>query len=192
MGEVRERSLRANMDDKVKMATVWLGGCSGCHMSFLDMDERLIDLSGKIRLVYSPLMDLKEYPEGVDVVLVEGAVANDEHLELIRKVRARSKTLVSFGDCAVSGNVTAMRNPLRRAGPVLQRAYVENATLNQGIPAEPGVIPTLLDKVLPVHHVVKVDVFLPGCPPPAGLIHFVITEILKGRTPDLVGKLKYG
>ena len=180
------------MSKKVRFATVWLGGCSGCHMSFLDMDERLIDLGKRIELVYSPIMDVKEFPEGVDAVLVEGAVANADNLELIRKVRARSKVLVSFGDCAVSGNVTAMRNPLSKPEPVLHRAYVENVTLKPGIPAERPVVPALLQKVLPVHHVVPVDAFLPGCPPPAGLIHYVVCELLEGRKPDLTGKLKYG
>jgi NAD-reducing hydrogenase small subunit len=98
--------------DPLRLATVWLGGCSGCHMSFLDLDEWLITLAGQVRLVYSPIADVKEYPEGVDVALIEGAVANDEHLHLIRRVRRRTKHLVSFGDCAVTGNVTAMRNPL--------------------------------------------------------------------------------
>ena len=180
------------MDPRVKLATVWLGGCSGCHMSFLDQDERLIDLSAKVSVVYGPFVDAKEYPEGVDVCLVEGAVATEEHRELIQKIRERTRILVSFGDCAVTGNVTALRNPLGTAEPTLKRAYLENVTLKPGVPAERGVVPVLLDKVLPVHHVVKVDAFLPGCPPPAGLIHFVLSELVEGRHPDLAGKLKYG
>ncbi|MDJ0651202.1 MAG: oxidoreductase, partial [Xenococcaceae cyanobacterium MO_188.B19] len=113
--------------NKIKLATVWLGGCSGCHMSFLDLDEWLFDLAAQVDLVYSPLADIKEYPEGVDVVLVEGAVANEDNLELIKKVRDRSSILVSFGDCAVTGNVTAMRNPLGDTESVLQRCYMEAA-----------------------------------------------------------------
>jgi NAD-reducing hydrogenase small subunit len=178
--------------DKVRLATAWLGGCSGCHMSFLDLDERLIDLQPRVDLVYSPIMDTKEYPEGVDVCLVEGAVANEDNLHLIRIIRARTKCVVSFGDCAVSGNVTAMRNPFGSPKAVLERAYLEGVTIGPQVPSERPVVPRLLEAVLPVHHVVKVDVFLPGCPPPAGLIHFVLVELLEGRTPDLSGKLKYG
>src|SRR5262245_56526161 len=100
---------------KLKLATIWLGGCSGCHMSFLDLDEYLFELAERATIVFSPLMDVKEYPEGVDLCLVEGAVANEENLQMIRKVRARTSVLVSFGDCAVTGNVTALRNPLGSA-----------------------------------------------------------------------------
>src|SRR5579871_1634055 len=107
--------------NRLRLATVWLGGCSGCHMSFLDLDEFLIDLAWKVDIVFSPFLDAKEYPERVDAVLVEGAIANAEHLALIRRVRERSRTLISFGDCAVTGNVTAMRNPLGSALPVLTR-----------------------------------------------------------------------
>ncbi len=178
--------------DPVRLATVWLGGCSGCHMSFLDLDERLIDLAPRIRLVYSPIMDIKAFPEHVDVTLVEGAVANEDHLHLIRTIRERTKLLVAFGDCAVTGNVTALRNPLGRAEPVLQRAYVENATIQGRLPQHEGIVPALLDRVMPVHQVVPVDLFLPGCPPSADLIHTVLTDLLDGRTPDLSGRLKYG
>ena len=175
-----------------RIATAWLGGCSGCHMSFVDMDERLIDLAPLVDLVYSPIMDVKEFPRDVDATLVEGAVANDENLHQLKLIRERTKFLVSFGDCAVTGNVTAMRNPLRRAEPVLKRAYIENVDTNPRRPADPGVVPVLLDRVRPVHEVVSVDVFLPGCPPSADLIHFVLTELVAGRTPDLKDRLKYG
>src|SRR5438046_1697531 len=93
---------------RLRLATTWLGGCSGCHMSFLDLDEWLLELAAQADLVYSPILDVKEFPENVDVTLIEGAVANEEHIEQLRKVRERSKVLVSFGDCAVTGNVTAM------------------------------------------------------------------------------------
>jgi NAD-reducing hydrogenase small subunit len=97
---------------KLRFATAWLGGCSGCHMSFLDLDEKLIDLADKIELVYSPIADVKEFPEGVDVTLVEGAVANLDNLKLAQEIRARSRLVVSFGDCAVTGNVPSLRNKL--------------------------------------------------------------------------------
>ncbi len=128
---------------KLRVATVWLGGCSGCHMSFLDLDEFLIDLAGKIDLVYSPVMDVKEYPENVDVCLIEGAVCNEDNLEILHKIRMRTKVLVSFGDCAVTGNVPAIRNQLGlgNAENVLQRAYIENAQDNPGVPKADGICP---------------------------------------------------
>ncbi len=180
------------VEEKVRVATLWLGGCSGCHMSFIDLDERLIDLAGKINLVYGPLMDAKEFPENVAATLVEGAVANNEHLHLIHQVRSRTKILVSFGDCAVSGNITALRNPLGKVEPVLQRAYIENAAHQPQIPNDFSIIPKMLDRVRPVHEVVKVDVFLPGCPPLADQIHLVLAELLAGRIPDLAGNLRFG
>ena len=94
-------------EKKIRLATAWLGGCSGCHMSFLDLDEGLLELAQKVELVYSPIADPKHFPENVDVTLVEGAVANIDHVELAKEIRARSKIVVSFGDCAVTGNVTA-------------------------------------------------------------------------------------
>jgi NAD-reducing hydrogenase small subunit len=173
--------------ERLKLATVWLGGCSGCHMSFLDLDEFLLDLAARADVVYSPLADVKEYPEGVDVVLVEGAVANDENLHMIRKVRQRSKVLVSFGDCAVTGNVTALRNPLGSALEVLRPVYLARGDLNARIPDEKEIVPVLLDRVTPVHAVVPVDFYLPGCPPPAARIKAVVEALLDGRTPVLEG-----
>jgi NAD-reducing hydrogenase small subunit len=170
---------------RLRLATVWLGGCSGCHMSFLDLDEWLIDLAGRADVVYSPLVDAKEYPEGVDVALVEGAVANDENLEMIRRVRERTRTLVSFGDCAVTGNVTALRNPLGTALEVLRPVYAERGDLNARVPDDRRVVPALLDRVVPVHAVVPVEHYLPGCPPPADRIRAVVEALLNGSAPVL-------
>jgi NAD-reducing hydrogenase small subunit len=166
---------------KPRLATVWLDGCSGCHMSFLDMDERLLDITERADLVYSPLVDFKEYPEEVDFCLVEGAVSSVDDLHKIKMVRERTKTLISFGDCAVTANVPGMRNPIG-PGPLLDRAYIENVTLNPGIPLQ--VVPALLPTARPVHRVVHVDVFLPGCPPSADLIYQSLVDLLEGRTPD--------
>lgn len=179
--------------DRIKLATVWLGGCSGCHMSFLDLDEWLIDLHQRADLVFSPVVDTKEYPEGVDVVLIEGAVCNEDHVEMLRKIRQRTKTIIAFGDCAVTGNVTAIRNALGSAEPVLQRAYLETADLNAAIPKEPGIVPPLLDRVVPVHQMVPVEYFLPGCPPPADRIKSLLSQLLDGQTPVLEGgQIKFG
>jgi NAD-reducing hydrogenase small subunit len=112
---------------------------------------------------------------------------------MIRKVRARTRVVVSFGDCAVTGNVTALRNPLGRALPVLERAYVELADLTPQVPKEPGIIPRLLDRVEPVHKVVDVDVFVPGCPPPADRIRKTLEALLAGKKPDLAGEdIRFG
>ena len=181
--------------DRLRVATVWFGGCSGCHMSFLDLDEFLIELAGQVELVYSPVVDVKEYPENVDVCLMEGAICNEDNLELLHRIRARTKTLVSFGDCAVTGNVPAMRNQLGlgNAENVLQRAYIECAQNNPRLPARPGIVPALLPRVMPIHEAVHVDCSLPGCPPPADRIRALLAQVLKGEAPRLEGPaLKFG
>ena len=175
--------------DRLRLATAWLGGCSGCHMSFLDLDEWLMDLAGRVELVYSPIADIKEYPDGVDVALVEGAVANEDNLRLIRQIRACTRLLVSFGDCAVTGNVTAMRNPLGAPDGILQQVYVQSPDFAAQIPSLDGIVPRLLDRVRPLHEVVRVDAFLPGCPPPAGSIRLVLEQALAGAVPQLEGAM---
>jgi NAD-reducing hydrogenase small subunit len=177
------------VNTKARLATVWLDGCSGCHMSFLDMDERLLEIVERADIVYSPLVDVKEFPENVDVCLVEGAVSTEEDVHKIRHIRSRTKTLVSFGDCAVTSNVPGMRNPIG-TGPLFDRAYVENVTLNPGPPTE--VVPQLLARSLPVHRVVNVDLFIPGCPPSADIIYYAVNELLEGRTPDLEHVARFG
>jgi len=172
-----------------KLATVWLDGCSGCHMSFLDIDERLLELADKIDLVYSPLVDAKEFPPGVDITLVEGAVSSEEDLHKIRMIRARTKTLVSLGDCAVTGNVPAMRN-IWPVESIFRRAYWDNATMQQQIPTVG--LPKLLARARPVHEVVEVDLFVPGCPPSADTIYTVLVELLAGRTPDVALLTRFG
>lgn len=175
---------------KIKLATIWLSGCSGCHMSFLDQDELLLELAKKIQMVYSPIVDEKVFPENVDVTLIEGAVANEEQLTLLKEARARTKILISLGDCAVTGNVPALRNAWGSSVRLaLERAYVENADVNKQIPTD---VPKLLDRVRPLHEIVKVDYFVPGCPPPASVITYVLTELLAGRTPNMEGRSKYG
>ena len=179
-------------DRKPRFATVWLGGCSGCHMSFLDLDERLFDLARLVDVVYSPIADVKEFPENVDITLVEGAVANEDHFSMIQQVRARTRILVSLGDCAVTGNVTAIRNAIPLQA-VLATAYVERATRTDGIPNEPGIVPSLLPRVVPLHRIVNVDVFLPGCPPSANAMWDAILRLLGGEKLPLTGPVpKFG
>ena len=176
--------------EKVRVATIWLSGCSGCHMSFLDQDELLLDLAKKIHLVYSPIVDAKIFPENVAVTLIEGAVANEDQLALLKEARRKTKILISLGDCAVTGNVTALRNVLPDSDKaVLEMAFIDTTEVNPQIPTE---VPKLLKIVHPLHEIVKVDYFIPGCPPPAGLINYVLTELLAGRTPNMEGRSKYG
>ena len=179
MSEIKEAG------PKVRLATVWLDGCSGCHMSVLDTDERIIEIAKHVEVVWGPLVDSKEFPENVDVTLVEGAISSEDDLHRIHIVRERTKILVSLGDCAVTGNVSAMRNQFG-SDAVLRRAYLENTTLDAQIPRE--VIPRLLPVVRPVHELVKVDVFVPGCPPSADLIFSVLSELLAGRIPNPAAK----
>ena len=173
---------------KVKLATIWLDGCSGCHMSLLDLDEGILALAGQADLVYSPLVDTAEFPEGVDVTLVEGAVSSQEDVARLRMVRARSRVVVALGDCATTGNVPAMRNavPLTR---ILQRVYIEGADVS---PAIPGAgVPPLLPQARPPHEFVKIDAHLPGCPPPPKAIWAAIDDLLHGRAVKLA-EVKFG
>jgi NAD-reducing hydrogenase small subunit len=180
---------RGTQGKKVRIATTWLDGCSGCHMSFLDIDQKLADVAPLIDLVYGPLVDFKEFPEAVDVTLVEGAVSNEDDEKKIRLIRNRSYLVVSFGDCAVTANVPGMRNQFK-VDEILQRGYVENASHHSGVPTVR--IPRLLKRARPVHEIINVDVFLPGCPPPSEAILYALSELLEGRIPDLTGKTRFG
>jgi NAD-reducing hydrogenase small subunit len=174
---------------KVKVATVWLDGCSGCHMSLLDMDAAIISLAQKIELVYGPLVDAQEFPEDVDVTLVEGAVSSQDDLNKIRKIRQRTRLLIALGDCAVTGNIPAMRNflPVQR---LLQQVYVEGVQASKIIPTDG--VPPLLKQARPLREFVKVDMCLPGCPPPAKSISSVLAELLDGRKREAALAVKFG
>jgi NAD-reducing hydrogenase small subunit len=154
----------------IRLATVWLSGCSGCHMSLLNMHQGLLEVLSQCDVVYSPLMDIMEYPHEVDIALVEGAVGNENNREMARTVRQRSGIVISLGDCAVNGNVSALRNPGGLAA-TLERSYGETAW-------KPG-LARLETRVLPLHQVVRVDGFIPGCPPDPALIRQEIFERLK-------------
>lgn len=177
------------MSAKIRLATVWLDGCSGCHMSMLDMDERLLEVADKIELVSSPLMDAKGFPENIDLTIIEGAITNEEDLHKALAFRKNSKLVMAMGDCAVTGNVPAMRN----AFPIedlLNRAYIENADADKHRPDQ--VVPALLDRTRPIHEVINVDIFVPGCPPHADILFYAISELLAGRMPDPLKMGKFG
>ena len=137
-------------------------------------------------------------PSDVDVCLVEGAVANEDNFELARQVRERTALVISFGDCAVTANVPGMRNLLDAghdsARAVLERGYIELADQGAQLPHAPGIVPELLEKVLPLHEVIPVDLFLPGCPPSAERIREAITPLLSGERPLMEGAamLRFG
>jgi NAD-reducing hydrogenase small subunit len=171
-----------------RFATVWLGGCSGCHMSFLDLDEWLFELASMVDVVHSPIADVKEYPADVDICLVEGAVANDDNEELAHRVRANTRVVVSFGDCAVSANVTGMRNPLGDPRRILEQVYVEAPDRDPQVPNAPGIVPPLLPRVKPLHRVIHVDAYLPGCPPPADRIRAALSALLAGESLPRTGE----
>jgi NAD-reducing hydrogenase small subunit len=185
---------------KLRFATVWLAGCSGCHMSFLDLDEWLFELAAHVDVVYSPVAsDAKTYPDNVDVCLVEGAVANADNRELALQLRQRTRLVVSFGDCAVTGNVPALRNLWSEVDggsrqSVLDRGYLELADTGAQHPHAPGIVPELLERVLPLHEVIPVDLYLPGCPPSAQRIRAAIEPLLRGEMPPMQGRamLQFG
>jgi len=180
---------------KKRLATVWLTGCSGCHMSFLDLDEWLFELADLADIVYSPVAsDQKTYPNAVDICLVEGGVGTSDNLRLIRQVRQRTRVLIAFGDCAITANVPGMRNNLGGIDAVLGSAYGAMAQVFSPLPEDSGPVPKLLDQVLPVHELVPVDLYLPGCPPSATRIRAALEPLLHDLWPELSGseQIRFG
>ena len=174
---------------KPKIASDWLSGCAGCHMSLLDIDERIITLTELVDLRATPITDLKEPDEdGVDVGILEGCINNTYNEEVAKRMRERCKILVALGDCAVFGGVPAMRN-FAGAEEALKRAYIETeSTDSEGkVPSDPELCkPT---RVKAISEVVHVDVFVPGCPPSADVIFYVLSELAQGRIPELNGDM---
>ena len=167
------------IEPRLKIATCSLAGCFGCHMSLLDLDERLFELADRVELDRSPLTDIKELGEG-DLGLIEGGVCNAENVHVLIEFRARCKILIAIGACALNGGVPAMRNQFDLKD-CLEESYLRGIGLvDPQIPSDPE-IPLLLDQVHPVHEVVKIDYFLPGCPPSADAIWTFVNQLLSGQ-----------
>ncbi len=169
-----------------RIATTSLCGCFGCHMSLLDIDLRILELAELVEFSRSPINDIKTIEGRVAVGLIEGGVANEENVEVLREFRRKCDVLVSVGDCAISGGIPALRNmiPLSEC---LEEAYLNGpSTVNESgeIPNDPE-IPLLLNQVLPAHEVVKIDYYLPGCPPPADTLWTALVALLSGKPLDL-------
>ena len=170
--------------EKVIVATCSLAGCFGCHMSFLDIDERIVELIEHVQFDRSPINDIKQCSEEVDIGLIEGGVCNTENIETLREFRKSCKLLVAVGACAISGGVPALRNNVD-VRELLEESYINGVGIdNPQIPTDPE-LPHILERVSPIHEVVKVDFFLPGCPPPADAFWQILTDMLAGRSPDL-------
>ena len=175
---------------KITLCSDWLDVCSGCHMSLLDVDETLIALLEKVQLLSTPITDLKHPPkEGADIGILTGAVSNDHQEAVARRMRERCRILISMGDCAVFGGICTMRN-FFDTDEVLRYAYVETDSTapGQSVPTSLE-LGKLFPKVKAVRDIVKVDYHLPGCPPPANIIAYVLTELLEGREPKLTEDL---
>lgn len=170
---------------KVKVATAWLDCCAGCHMSFLDLDEAIVDLANVIELTTTPITDFKEFSP-VDVGIIEGAIGNEHDEEVARDLRANCKILMVLGDCACFGGIASMRN-LFSIEEVLDRYYHTESSVGDRIPSSEDLPP--LTKVRPISEVVKVDCFVPGCPPSAKAIHYALSELLEGRIPIIPSEI---
>jgi NAD-reducing hydrogenase small subunit len=172
---------------KPKISSDWLMGCAGCHMSLLDIDERIVTVAELADLRSTPITDLKEPDEsGVDVGILEGGVNNSANEEVAKRMRSRCKILVALGDCAVFGGVPAMRN-FFDLQDTLRRAYVETESTDSE-----GLIPTDPELAVPmrVHaldEIVPVDLYVPGCPPDPDVIFYVLAELAQGRKPVIDG-----
>jgi len=177
--------------NKIRVGTIWLDGCSGCHMSFLDMDEKLIELATYMDVVYSPYVDTKEIPENVDLFIVEGALSTNHDLKIIHKIRKNTKKILALGDCAITGNISAIKN-LFGTEEVLKRGYLELADINESGKYPSEIVPKLLDKVIPLNEAVKIDYFVPGCPTPADAIYEVIKSIIENKQIDISSLTRFG
>jgi NAD-reducing hydrogenase small subunit len=176
------------MAEKLKVATCSLAGCFGCHMSLLDIDERLLDLLEVVEFDRSPINDIKHISQPVDLGLIEGGVCNAENIHVLHEFRRMCKVLVAVGECGITGGIPSMRNSFTLK-ECLEESYIRGLGMeNAQIPDDPE-IPLLLNKVRPLHHIVKIDYYLPGCPPSADAFWHFLTELVAGRDPSLPQEL---
>jgi NAD-reducing hydrogenase small subunit len=170
---------------KVKVASAWLDACAGCHMSFLDLDEALVGLADVIELTATPVTDIKEFPQ-VDVGILEGAIGNEHDEHVAKDLRAHCKILMVWGDCSCFGGIVAMRNLFTKE-EIFERVYHTESTVSGKIHCSEELPP--LTKVRSVGEVVKVDCYVPGCPPSAKTIHYALAELLEGRIPVIPSEM---
>ena len=172
---------------KPVIATTSLAGCFGCHMSILDIDERILDLIELVEFNKSPIDDIKTFTKKCDIGLIEGGCCNSENVHVLREFRENCKILIAVGECALMGGLPAMRNgiPLKDC---LREAYLLSPSVqanNQHIIPNDEEIPMILDKVYPCQDIVKIDYYLPGCPPPADLIWEALVALINNREMEL-------
>jgi len=172
------------MSKKIRVATTSLAGCFGCHMSFLDIDERIVELIEHIEFDRSPLTDIKHCSNSCDIGLIEGGLCNAENVHVLKEFRENCKIVIAVGACAINGGVPAMRNHFTLK-ECLEEAYINGIGVDNPMIPNDVELPMLLNKVHPIHEVVHVDYYLPGCPPPADAFMKVLTALLEGKEPSL-------
>ncbi len=175
------------MEKKI-VATTSLAGCFGCHMSLLDIDEKILDLIELVEFDKSPINDIKKFTRIADIGLIEGGCCNHENVHILKEFRANCKILVSVGECAIMGGLPALRNtiPLKECfeEAFLNGPSVAGNNLDNVIPNDEE-LPVILDKVYPCHEIVKIDYHLPGCPPTAELIWEALYALITGTKMNL-------
>jgi F420-non-reducing hydrogenase small subunit len=169
----------------LKIATEMFGACSGCEIAILDLNEKILDVFGSCDLVYSPiLMDTKKFPEKVDVVFISGCIRNEENRERAKEIRERANTVIALGSCACFGGIPGLAN-LFSTDEVLKEVYINTPSTVNDKGVVPSNVPKLEKRVYTLEEVIKVDINIPGCPPPTKLIENAISCILSGKKFEL-------